>query len=130
MLALPNCLEMIDPLSSPEAGQNHAFFVKAVLWNDHGDGLANRLFRSVVEEALRTLIPAGDDAVQVLAYNRVITLLDDGANPAQAFFTFAKRNFHLYAFGNIAIGFEHQVVTEQLHTALDDDFSAIFADMT
>jgi hypothetical protein len=44
-------------------------------------------------------------------------------------FAFAKRNFDLYTFGNIAIGFEHQAVTEQLHMALDDDFAAIFADV-
>jgi hypothetical protein len=65
MLALPNRLKMIDPLSSPDTGQNHAFFVKPVWWNNYSDGLANRLFRRVVEEALRTLIPTGDDAVQV-----------------------------------------------------------------
>jgi hypothetical protein len=129
MLALPNRLKMIDPLSSPEAGQNRALFIKPVLWNDYSDGLANRLVRRVVEEALRTSIPAGDDAVQVLAYNRVVTRLDDGANPAQSLLAFAKRNFDLYTFGNIAIGFEHQAVTEQLHAALDDDFAAIFADV-
>jgi len=43
---------------------------------------------------------------------------------------FAKRNLDPFAFGNIAIGFEHEVVAEQLHTALDEDFAAIFADVT
>jgi hypothetical protein len=100
MLGLPNRLKMIDPLSLPDTGQNHAFFVEPVLWNNQGDGLANRLFCRVVEEALRTPIPAGDDAVQVLAYNRIITGLDDGANPAQALFTFAKRRFDLLALGD------------------------------
>jgi hypothetical protein len=38
MLALPDGLKMIDPLSSPEAGQNYVFFVEPVLWNDYSDG--------------------------------------------------------------------------------------------
>jgi hypothetical protein len=41
----------------------------------------------------------------------------------------AKALLDLALFGNIAIGFEHQAVTKQLHMAIDDDLAAIFADV-
>ena len=63
MLALPNRLKVINPLSLPDAGQNLALFVKPIFRNYYSDGLANRLFRGVAEEPLRTLVPASDDPV-------------------------------------------------------------------
>ena len=108
MLALPNRLKMINPLSSPDTGQNLSLFVKPVLWNYYSDRLANRLFRGVAEEALRTPVLAGDDAVQVLAYDRVITGLDDGAYPTQALFTFAEGCFDLDPFDEVrSLSSEH-----------------------
>ena len=108
MLALPNRLKMIYPLSSPDTGQNLALFLKPVLWNNDSDGLANRLCRGVAEEALRTPVPAGDNAVEVLAYDRVIAGLDDGANPTQALFTFAEGCFDLDPFDEVrSLSSEH-----------------------
>src|SRR5215213_3936104 len=101
MLALPNRLKVINPLSSPDTRQNLAFFVEPIFWNYYTGRLANRLFRGVAEEALRTPVPTGDDVVQVRAYDRIITGLDDGANPTQALFTFAECCFDLDPFDKI-----------------------------
>src|SRR5580704_3454102 len=98
-----------------------------VLRDHKRNGLTDRLAGRVAEDALSTAAPACNDAIEIFAYNRVVAGLDYGGQPAQSLLAFAKRNFDLYAFGHIAIGFEHQAITEQLHTALDDDFAAIFA---
>src|SRR5215213_5727155 len=95
MLALPNRLKVINSLSLPDAGQNLALFAKPIFGNYYLDRLANHLFRGVAEDPLRTVVPACTDAVQVLAYDRVITRLDDRAYPTQALFTFAKVCFDL-----------------------------------
>jgi hypothetical protein len=47
--------------------------------------LTNCLARRVAEDTLRTAIPAGDDAIQIFAYNRVIAGFNDGSQPTQAF---------------------------------------------
>ena len=94
------------------------------------NGLTNCLAGRVAEDALSTAVPACNDAIEIFANNRVVAGVDQGSEPAQSLFAIAKRNFDLYTFGNIAIGFEHQAVTEQLHMALDDDFAAILADVT
>src|ERR1700761_1249190 len=52
-----------------------------------------------------------------------------GGQPAQPLLTFAERPFDLYACSNIAIGFQHSVVTKHLHAALDDDLATILADV-
>src|SRR4051812_11158395 len=109
---------MIDALTSSDTRYNLTFFALPILRDHKRDGLTNCLAGRVAEDALRTLIPAGDDAVQILANNRVVAGLHYGGQPAQSLFAFAKRSFDLQTYGNIAIGFEHQVVTEQLHSAL------------
>ena len=73
MLALPNSLEMVDTLSSSDARQDHTLFILPVLWNDDCDGLANSLFGSVAEDTFRTPIPTCDNAIEVFAYNCVVT---------------------------------------------------------
>src|SRR5271154_6305740 len=104
VLAAPHCFEMIDPLTSSDAGENHALFVKPVRRNDDCDRLTSRLLRRVVEEALGAPVPTGYDAVEVLADNRVIAGLDDRADPTQALFTFVKRGFDLLAFSDVDAG--------------------------
>ena len=43
--------------------------------------------------------------------------------PTQPLFTFAKRR-------DVAINLKHGLIAEQLHTAVYDDFAAIFTEMT
>src|SRR6516225_10257844 len=99
------------------------------VFGDHDcNGLTNRLFGSVAKDPLCTPIPACDNAIEVLAYNHVVTGLDDGRQPAQLLFTFAKCGFGLLALRNVAIDFNHRTVTDQLLPALYNDFAAILAD--
>ena len=72
-----------------------------VFWDHDCDGPTNRFFGCIAKDLLRTLIPACDNAVEVLAHNHVVTGLDDGCQPAQSLFTFAKRSFGLLALGNV-----------------------------
>jgi hypothetical protein len=55
---------------------------------------------------------ACDNAIETLAYNRVVARLNDGGQRAQPLVSFAKRGFDLSACSNIPIGFEHDAVTE------------------
>ena len=72
IFALPNRLEMVGTLPSPDPRQNRSFFVMSVYWNHDRDGLANRLFRRVAEDTFGTPVPACDHAIEVFAHDRVI----------------------------------------------------------
>src|SRR6185437_2856171 len=104
VLAFPNSLKMIDPLPSPDASQNLAFFVVPLERNDRGDGPTDRLLRGVAEKAFRTPVPAADDAVQVLADDRIVTGLDHRADPPQALLALAQRRFGVFALGDVDAG--------------------------
>jgi hypothetical protein len=71
------------------------------LRNDNCDGLANRLFGRVAEGTFRTPIPACDNAIEVLAYNCIVTGLNDRSQPTQSLFTFTKLSLDLLALGNV-----------------------------
>ena len=77
VFALPNGLEMVDavPLSNP--CQDRSFFSMPVLRNHNGDGLADRFFRRVAENSFGALVPACDDAIEVLAYDRIVAEIDN-----------------------------------------------------
>src|SRR6516162_6423352 len=92
---------MVNRLASSDACQNFMLFTLPVFGDHDCDGLTNRLFGSVAKDPLRTPIPACDCAGEVLAYNHIVTGLDDGCQPAQSLFTFAKRSFGLLARGNV-----------------------------
>src|ERR1700758_1174707 len=130
MLALPNGLEMVDTLSSSDARQNFQLFAVPVFGNDNCNGTTNRLLGSVAEDTLGPFIPACDDAIEVLAYNRVVAGLDDGGQPAQSLFSFAKGAFDLLAFGDVAINLKHRAVSKQLHPAVHTDFVTILTYVT
>jgi hypothetical protein len=53
----------------------------ALWWNDDCHRFSNNLFCRIAKKSLRALVPAHDDAVDVLAYYRIITGLDDGSEP-------------------------------------------------
>jgi len=61
IFALPNRLEMVDTLPSPDPCQNRSFFILPVFWNHDCDGLADRLFRRVAENSFSAPVPARDN---------------------------------------------------------------------
>ena len=137
MLATPNGLVALDPLSPPDTRENLTFFIVAVFRNNNRDRLANCFFGSVAEDALCAFIPAYDNAIEILAYDYVIARLHDRRNPTQSLFTFAQRVLELLALvderlglHNVAIDLKYGVVAEQLHPAVHNDFVAILADMS
>src|SRR3546814_5168175 len=81
VLALPNGFIMVGALAAPDARQDLRFLVLMIRWNQDQDRLADDLVGRIAEEPLRTLIPARDDAVEVLAYDRVVGGLDDRGKP-------------------------------------------------
>ena len=65
------------------------FFLLSIGWNDEiGYKPANRLGRGVSEQALRTLIPARNNSVQILADDGVVGRVDDGAQQKRRSFDF------------------------------------------
>jgi hypothetical protein len=130
MLALSNGLEMVDTLSSSDARQNFTLFALPVFRDHNCNGLTDRLFSGEAKDALGTPVPACDNAVEIFAYNRFVTGLYDGRQPAQLLFTFAKLSFDPLVFGNVTIDLKHGAVTEQLHPAVYNDIAAILAGVT
>src|SRR5690242_10860420 len=93
ILALPNRLKMVDALTSSDARENFALFALPILRNYNCNGLADRLGGREAKDVLGALVPACNNAIEVLAYNRVITGLDYRGHEAQPLFTFVKRSF-------------------------------------
>src|SRR5579862_2492595 len=84
---------MIHSLASPETTQNVCFFVPSILGDYQGDVLANRFFGCIAEQALRTLVPTRDDAVQILADDGIVGGINDSSQQP-------TRPFSLLSFGN------------------------------
>src|SRR5690349_3935286 len=85
---------MIDALAALKTGQDFGLLVLPVFRNyEFEDGLADRLFRRIAEQALRPLIPTHDDAVQVLADDRVIRRTHDCTQMSAGFLLFPKRSY-------------------------------------
>ena len=57
--------------------EDHVFFGLPIGRNDHADRLADGFGRGVAEHAFGRPIPGRDDAVQILADDRVVRRFDD-----------------------------------------------------
>src|SRR5580704_1115345 len=76
IFALPNRLELVGTLPSPDPRQNRPFFVMPVYWNHDRDGLADRLFHRVAEDTFGAPVPACYHAIEVLAHDCVVAGVD------------------------------------------------------
>src|SRR5690242_82060 len=72
-------LKMVDALTLSKTIEDGGLLAAAVLWNDYGDVLTDSLGRGVAKQALGTLIPAGNDAVEILTDNGVVRTIDNGS---------------------------------------------------
>jgi len=63
---------MIYTLPTAHAVDDFWFFINAICRDQDRDWLADDLVRLITEEPLGTAIPACNDAVEVLADNRVV----------------------------------------------------------
>ena len=77
VLAPTNGFIMIDALAATDAVDNRGFLVEAVRRNHDRDRFADDLFGRIAEQPRRAPVPTGDDAVEVLAHDRVIGALDN-----------------------------------------------------
>jgi hypothetical protein len=68
---------MVYTLAASDARQYRTLFILSVLRDDNRNGLADRLFGGVTEDALRASVPACNHAIKALAHNRVIAGLND-----------------------------------------------------
>src|SRR6202040_3068157 len=130
MLATPNGLVVVDPLSPPDTRENLTFFIVAVFRNNNRDRLANCFFGCVAEDALCAFIPAYDNAIEILAYDYVIARLNDRRNPPQSLFSFAQRMLELLALGNIDSRWMQELhrarlVANGMHRKIHNTFTAV-----
>src|SRR5262245_63867348 len=76
LLALANSLMLLDPLAAPHTFKDRRLLIAPVQRNQGGDGPADDLLARIAKYPFRALVPACDDAIEVLAYDCIITRLD------------------------------------------------------
>ncbi len=73
-------LEMLNPLAPPEPRENVQLFLLTIRRNEQSrHWLPNRFGRRVPEQTLRTLVPTGNDSIQIFTDDRVVGGVHDRA---------------------------------------------------
>src|ERR1700761_8267863 len=73
----PDRLEAVDPLAATNPAQNVGFLMLQLGRDELGNGLTHHLSGAVAEQALRALIPGGDDAIEIFADDAVLRGLNN-----------------------------------------------------
>ena len=73
---------MRDRLTRSNACEHHIFFALPVRRNDHANRLADGFGGRIAKHAFRRQIPRGDDAVEILADDRIIRRFHDRDEPS------------------------------------------------
>jgi hypothetical protein len=63
---------MVNALAAANASEDCGFFIEPFRWNEDGDRLADDFFGRVAKQPPRAVVPAGDDAVQVLCQDGIL----------------------------------------------------------
>jgi hypothetical protein len=82
VLALPDRFEVVDLVAAAQARQHVVFFALAVGGNQGADRFPDDLLGGVAEHLLRGGVPRRDDAIEILAGDRVVAGFDDGGEVA------------------------------------------------
>jgi len=72
MLAQTSCFIVIDALSAPNTIKDCRLIILTVRRDQDVPWLADGLFGRITKDPLRSPVPSGDDAVEVLADNGVV----------------------------------------------------------
>ena len=123
VLPSPDGVELLDPLTAGQGGEDRRLFVLAVGWYQQGDRLAHDLVRGIAEDPMGRFVPAGDDAGQRLADDGVSRRIDD------------RRQLEAVlvgplAFGDVADGARHQHAAfgrERAEADLDRNLAPVLA---
>jgi len=73
---------MIDAVTATYAFENDLLLMETLRRDQDGYRLADDLVSEVAEDTLCTLVPACDDAIEVLTYYCIIAGLDNGGEPS------------------------------------------------
>src|SRR5262249_10621058 len=101
VLTSANGFIMIDAVASADALDNYGLFMVAFRWNQDRHRFADDLFGEIAKEPLGTLVPAGNEAIEILADDCIIAGLDDGSEPPELLPAFAQRCFRLIALNEV-----------------------------
>src|SRR5262249_29618516 len=77
VLAPADGFEVLDAFTPSDATEDFSLLILMIRRDEDGDRLADDLFRHVAEDPFGAFVPALDDAVEVLADDRVIGRFDD-----------------------------------------------------
>src|SRR5262249_56273800 len=77
---------MVNPFTPPDPLEDSWYFVGPIRWCEHGDGVSHCFASPVAEDPLGTLIPTGDDAIDVLADDGVVGRFDNRGQKAIGLF--------------------------------------------
>src|SRR5882762_1955624 len=77
VLCIPYRLEMIGRLTARNPSQDRGLLARTLRRDQHGHGLAEGLLRAIAEQPFCAGVPTGDDAIQILACNRIVGGFDD-----------------------------------------------------
>jgi hypothetical protein len=99
VLATTNGFIVLGAFTAPNTFENCKFLV--LVRHQDGHRFTDNLFGRIAEEPLCALIPSCDDAIEVLAYDCIITGLDNASELPRPLITFAQRSFGLAAFNEV-----------------------------
>src|SRR5581483_3897195 len=95
-------IEVLDTLAGSDLGDDHGLVAMQMLGDEGEDGFADDLLGGVAEDALGGFVPAGDDAVEVLADDGVVGAFDDGGELAEALGVEVPVGMNLVQLGELA----------------------------
>src|SRR5215468_10095943 len=89
---------MLDSFTAPDAFEQCWLLLRR---REDVHRLADDLLGRIAEDPLCALVTTYNDAIEGLAYDCVITKLDNGSKPAGPLLTFAQRGLDLGAFNKV-----------------------------
>ena len=97
---------MVDPFSPSDSLENDGFLVKSLWRNENSHRFAHGFLSRVAKQPFRALVPARNDAIEILADDGVVRRFHNSGKPG-------LRLFSLFAHGDVNVHsnpFAHQAI--------------------